>query len=69
MVHVEPRRQGLDLRHRVLAIALGEPLLREVHDITERRPRSQRHTGWPVSWGRRCAGTSELAEVFVHTEP
>ncbi len=34
VVHVEPRRQGLDLRDRVLAITLGEPLVREVHDIT-----------------------------------
>jgi divalent metal cation (Fe/Co/Zn/Cd) transporter len=32
-VHVEPRRSGLDLRDRVLAIALAEPLVREVHDI------------------------------------
>ena len=28
VVHVEPRRQGLDLRDRVLAIALSEPLSR-----------------------------------------
>jgi cation diffusion facilitator family transporter len=34
VVHVEPRRQGLDLRDRVLALALGEPLVKEVHDIT-----------------------------------
>jgi len=34
VVHVEPRRRGLDLRDRVLAIALGEPLVREAHDIT-----------------------------------
>jgi len=33
-VHVEPRRQGLDLRDRVLAIALSEPLVKEAHDIT-----------------------------------
>jgi cation diffusion facilitator family transporter len=33
VVHVEPRRSGLDLRDRVLAIALAEPLVREVHDI------------------------------------
>jgi divalent metal cation (Fe/Co/Zn/Cd) transporter len=31
---VEPRRQGLDLRDRVLAIALAEPLVKEAHDIT-----------------------------------
>jgi cation diffusion facilitator family transporter len=34
VVHVEPRRSGLDLRDRVLAIALAEPLIKEVHDIT-----------------------------------
>jgi cation diffusion facilitator family transporter len=34
VVHVEPRRQGLDLRDRVLAIALSEPLVKEAHDIT-----------------------------------
>jgi cation diffusion facilitator family transporter len=34
VVHVEPRRSGLELRDRVLAIALTEPLVRETHDIT-----------------------------------
>jgi cation diffusion facilitator family transporter len=34
VVHVEPRRQGLELRDRVLAIALSEPLVKEAHDIT-----------------------------------
>jgi cation diffusion facilitator family transporter len=34
VVHVEPRRRGLDLRDRVLAAALGEPLVREAHDLT-----------------------------------
>jgi cation diffusion facilitator family transporter len=34
VVHVEPRRKGLDLRDRILAIALAEPLVKEVHDIT-----------------------------------
>jgi cation diffusion facilitator family transporter len=33
VVHVEPRRRGLDLRDRVLAIALAEPAVREAHDI------------------------------------
>ncbi len=33
VVHVEPRRRGLDLRDRVLAIALSEPQVREAHDI------------------------------------
>jgi cation diffusion facilitator family transporter len=34
VVHVEPRRRGLDLRDRVLAFALAEPLVKEAHDIT-----------------------------------
>ena len=34
VVHVEPRLRGLELRERVLAIALAEPLVREAHDIT-----------------------------------
>jgi cation diffusion facilitator family transporter len=34
VVHVEPRQWGLDLRDRVLAIALSEPLVKEAHDIT-----------------------------------
>jgi cation diffusion facilitator family transporter len=34
IVHVEPRRRGLDLRDRVLAITLAEPLIKEAHDIT-----------------------------------
>jgi divalent metal cation (Fe/Co/Zn/Cd) transporter len=33
-VHREPRREGLDLRDRALAIALAEALVREAHDIT-----------------------------------
>ncbi|HEY0516660.1 MAG TPA: cation diffusion facilitator family transporter [Solirubrobacteraceae bacterium] len=34
VVHIEPRLRGLDLRDRVLAIALAEPLVKEAHDIT-----------------------------------
>jgi cation diffusion facilitator family transporter len=34
IVHYEPRRDGLDLRDRALAVALAEPLVREAHDIT-----------------------------------
>jgi cation diffusion facilitator family transporter len=34
VVHLEPRLEGLDLRDRVLATALAEPLVREAHDIT-----------------------------------
>ena len=34
VVHLEPRRAGLDLRDRALAVALAEPAVREAHDIT-----------------------------------
>jgi cation diffusion facilitator family transporter len=34
VVHVEPRRRGLDARERVLAIALAEPEVLEAHDIS-----------------------------------
>jgi cation diffusion facilitator family transporter len=34
VVHLEPRREGLELRDRVLAVALSEPSVREAHDIT-----------------------------------
>jgi cation diffusion facilitator family transporter len=34
VVHVEPRRRGLTLRDRVLAIALSEQAVSEAHDIT-----------------------------------
>ena len=33
VVHVEPLRDGLDLRARALAIALAEPAVQEAHDI------------------------------------
>ncbi len=33
VVHLEPRRHALDLRDRVLAAALAEPLVRDVHDV------------------------------------
>jgi cation diffusion facilitator family transporter len=34
VVHLEPRREGLELRDRALAVALAEPLVREAHDVT-----------------------------------
>jgi len=33
VVHVEPRREGLDLRARALAVALAEPAVHEVHNV------------------------------------
>jgi divalent metal cation (Fe/Co/Zn/Cd) transporter len=34
VVHVEPRARGIDLRDRVFAIAMSEPLVKEAHDVT-----------------------------------
>jgi cation diffusion facilitator family transporter len=34
VVHLEPQREGLELRDRALTVALQEPLVREAHDIT-----------------------------------
>jgi cation diffusion facilitator family transporter len=34
VVHLEPRREGLNVRDRALAVALAEPLVRDVHDIS-----------------------------------
>jgi divalent metal cation (Fe/Co/Zn/Cd) transporter len=34
VVHVEPRRRGVELRQRILAIALAERLVVEAHDVT-----------------------------------
>jgi cation diffusion facilitator family transporter len=34
VVHVEPRRVGIELRERILAVALAEPLIEEAHDIS-----------------------------------
>ena len=43
VVHVEPLREGLDLRARALAIALAEPAVQEAHDIAiYRRARDRR---------------------------
>jgi cation diffusion facilitator family transporter len=33
VIHLEPRREGLDLRDLALATALAEPLVQDVHDI------------------------------------
>jgi cation diffusion facilitator family transporter len=34
IVHLEPQLENLEVRERALALALGEPLVREAHDIT-----------------------------------
>jgi len=64
VVHVEPRRSGLDLRDRVLAIALSEPLVKEAHDISifEQGERSSvsLHLKFPDDLG--LAQAHEIAE-------
>jgi cation diffusion facilitator family transporter len=85
VVHVEPRRQGLDLRDRVLAIALSEPLVKEAHDITifEQGGRSSvsLHLKFPAELDLRSAheiaerieqairARPGVADVQTHLEP
>jgi cation diffusion facilitator family transporter len=64
VVHVEPRRRGLDLRDRVLAIALAEPLVMEAHDITifeqEESVNVSLHLKFPANLDLQAA--AEIAE-------
>jgi cation diffusion facilitator family transporter len=64
VVHVEPRRSGLDLRDRVLAIALAEPLVKEAHDIAvfeeDGRASISLHLKFPDDLG--LADAHEIAE-------
>ncbi len=68
VVHVEPRRRGLDLRDRVLAIALSEPLVKEAHDITifERGESASvsLHLKFPAEMGLQSA--HEVSERIEH---
>jgi cation diffusion facilitator family transporter len=64
VVHVEPRRRGLDLRDRVLAIALSEPQVREAHDITIFEHGDQ----VSVSLHLKFAADSSLAEAHTIAE-
>ncbi|MCW3026964.1 MAG: cation-efflux pump [Solirubrobacterales bacterium] len=85
VVHVEPRRSGLDLRDRVLAIALAEPLVREAHDITifeqDGSSSVSVHLKFPADLDLRTAheiaerveqairATPGVADVQTHLEP
>jgi len=85
VVHVEPRREGLDLRERVLEIALEEPLVKEVHDITvyeqEGRASVSLHLKFPAELDldsalavsarveRRICSRPRVADVQTHLEP
>src|SRR5580692_2290632 len=74
VVHVEPRRQGLDLRDRVLAIALSEPLVKEAHDVTifEQRGSSSvsLHLKFPADLDlRRAHEIAERVEQAIRARP
>jgi cation diffusion facilitator family transporter len=85
VVHVEPRRRGLDLRERVLAIALAEPLVTEAHDITifrqERTASVSLHLKFPAELDlctaheiaerveRGIGALAGVGDVQTHLEP
>jgi cation diffusion facilitator family transporter len=74
VVHVEPRNWGLDLRDRILAIALSEPLVKEAHDITifEQQGSSSvsLHLKFPADLDLRAAHeTAERVEQAIRARP
>jgi cation diffusion facilitator family transporter len=85
VVHVEPRRSGLDLRDRVLAVALAEPLVREAHDIAIFEENGSRsvslHLKFPADLDlptahdvaerveRSIVARPDVADVQTHLEP
>jgi cation diffusion facilitator family transporter len=74
VVHVEPRRRGLDLRDRVLAIALSEPLVHEAHDVTIFEHSDQvsvsLHLKFPADSTLQDAhGVAERVEAAIHALP
>lgn len=85
VVHVEPRRRGLELRDRVLSAALSEPLVREAHDITIYRQGERAivtlHVKLPHDLSlaqahevaerveRRIAAEPSVETVQIHLEP
>jgi len=73
VVHVEPRRRGLDLRDRVLSIALAEPLVKEAHDITifehEGTASVSLHLKFPADLDLQAAHeTAERIEAAIRQE-
>jgi cation diffusion facilitator family transporter len=74
VVHVEPRSRGLDLRDRVLAIALSEPLVKEAHDITIFEQHGSTsvslHLKFPADLDLRAAHeTAERVEQAIRARP
>jgi cation diffusion facilitator family transporter len=85
VVHVEPRTENLDLRDAALAAALGEPLVKEAHDVTVYRHGTRRsvslHLKLPAELslseadavatrvGEAICRQDGVGEVQVHLEP
>jgi cation diffusion facilitator family transporter len=74
VVHVEPRHRGLDLRDRVLAIALAEPLVKEAHDIAIFEQQGgtsvSLHLKFPAELDLRSAHeTAERVERAIRARP
>jgi cation diffusion facilitator family transporter len=74
VVHVEPRARGVDLRDRVLAIALTEPLVREAHDISvfehDGAASVSLHLKFPADLDLRTAHeVAERVEVAIRSLP
>jgi cation diffusion facilitator family transporter len=85
VVHVEPRRRGVGLRERILALALAEPLIEETHDILifeQTGPVSvSLHLKFPADLGldaahevaqrveRKISVLPGVADVQTHLEP
>lgn len=74
VVHVEPQSSGLDLRDRVLAIALAEPLVKEAHDISIFELNGGRsvslHLKFPAELDLRTAhATAERVERAIRARP
>ncbi len=64
VVHLEPRRYGLDLRDRAIAAALAEPLVRDMHDIA-----IYRHNGrQSVSLHLKMKADAPLADAHEAAE-
>jgi cation diffusion facilitator family transporter len=74
VVHVEPRRRGLDVRERVLAIALREPLVMEAHDIAiyeqDGSVSVSLHLKFPADLDLRTAAqVADRVERAIRTDP
>jgi cation diffusion facilitator family transporter len=74
VVHVEPRNWGLDLRDRILAIALSEPLVKEAHDITIFEQQGSKsvslHLKFPADLDLHAAHeTAERVEQAIRARP